>query len=475
MVEFKRKLGFWQAYATATGLVVAGSTMVSLGNSFGLIGPAFIIAAFIAMVVSIIIALSYAELSSIMPGPGMIGDYTLVSMGRFMSIVTLLGGYLVLAATVGPMETMTASMAIEYLIPGIDTLFIAIAILIAFLIINVLGVEIFGSVQLGIVLMLMLSTAIMGILGLYDVFTVSTSVVPEFNPFGWSTVMQSVALGLWLFIGIEFVIPLGNEVKKPEKTIPKAMIFGLITIFIVDMLFGFALTRHLDLTSLANADTPQIEGAVAIFGDVGGIFMAAITVLAAASSINANFAAVPRMFYGLARKGLLPKAFKYIHPKFRTPVFGIFFVFLLFTLPLFVLETSISVITTLLSAASVTWLFSYIIAQIDVLILRKRYPNIERPFKAPFSPILQIIGIISCIYMIIAITPNWSAKLTIYGISGVMMFFICLYAFCWLKYKKMPLFKPISLEELKHENEFIGESEIESADFLPAMESVKKR
>ena len=449
--------------------------MVSLGNSFGLIGPAFIIAAFIAMVVSIIIALSYAELSSIMPGPGMIGDYTLVSMGRFMSIVTLLGGYLVLAATVGPMETMTASMAIEYLIPGIDTLFIAIAILVAFLIINVLGVEIFGSVQLGIVLMLMLSTAIMGILGLYDVFTVSTSVVTEFNPFGWSTVMQSVALGLWLFIGIEFVIPLGNEVKKPEKTIPKAMIFGLITIFIVDMLFGFALTRHLDLTSLASADTPQIAGAVAIFGDVGGIFMAAITVLAAASSINANFAAVPRMFYGLARKGLLPKAFKYIHPKFRTPVFGIFFVFLLFTLPLFVLETSISVITTLLSAASVTWLFSYIVAQIDVLILRKRYPNIERPFKAPFSPILQIIGIVSCIYMIIAITPNWSAKLTIYGISGAMMFFICLYAFCWLKYKKMPLFKPISLEELKRENEVLGEVEIESIDFLPVKELVKKR
>lgn len=162
MVELKRKLGFWQAYATATGLVVAGSTMVSLGNGFGSIGPAFIVAAFIAMIISIIIALSYAELSSIMPGPGMIGDYTLVSMGRFMSIVTLLAGYLVLAATVGPMETMTASMAIEYLIPGVNTMFIAVAILVAFLVVNVLGVQIFGSVQLGIVLLLMLSTAVMG-------------------------------------------------------------------------------------------------------------------------------------------------------------------------------------------------------------------------------------------------------------------------------------------------------------------------
>lgn len=472
MVELKRKLGFWQAYATATGLVVAGSTMVSLGNGFGSIGPAFIVAAFIAMIISIIIALSYAELSSIMPGPGMIGDYTLVSMGRFMSIVTLLAGYLVLAATVGPLETMTASMAIEYLIPGVDTLFIAVAILVSFLVINVLGVQIFGSVQLGIVLTLMLSTAVMGVLGLFDVFTVSASTVPEFNPFGWSTVMQAIALGLWLFIGIEFVIPMGNEVKKPEKTIPKAMIFGLITIFIVDMLFGFALTRHLDLATLAGADTPQIAGAAAMFGDIGGIFMAAITVLAATSSINANFAAVPRMFYGLARKGLLPKVFKYIHPKFRTPVFGIVFVFLLFTLPLFVIESNINVIMTLLSAASVTWFFSYIIAQIDVLILRKRYPNIARPFKAPFSPILQIIGIAACVYMIVTITPDWSAKMMIYGISGGMMLLICMYAFIWLKYKKLAMFTPISLEELKGEPESFEEEG--SPEFTPTMETVEK-
>lgn len=222
--------------------------MVSLGNSFGTIGPAFIVAAFIAMIVSILIALSYAELSSIMPGSGMIGDYTAVSMGRFMAIFAVLGGYLVLMVTVGPMETMTASMAVEYLLPGVNTLIVALAILIGFLIINLLGVEIFGSVQLAIVLTLMLATTAMGIFGLFDVTTISPGITSDFNPFGWSTVMQSLALGLWLFIGIEYVIPLGDEVKKPEKNIPRAMIAGLLTIFVVDMLFGFALTRHTDLT-----------------------------------------------------------------------------------------------------------------------------------------------------------------------------------------------------------------------------------
>lgn len=449
MAELKRKLGFWQAYATAAGLVVAGSTMVSLGSSIGTIGPAFIVSAFIAMIISIFIALSYAELSSIMPGSGMIGDYTAVSMGRFMAIVALLGGYLVLIATVGPMETMTASMSLEYIFPGMNTLVISIIILALFLIVNLLGIELFGSIQLSIVIILMVMTAGMGLFGLMDFLTVSQSVTPVFNPHGWSTVFQSLALGLWLFIGIEYVIPLGEEVKKPEKTIPKAMIFGLVTIFIVDMLFGMALTRHANLTDLASANIPQILGANSLFGKPGAILMALLTLLAAASTINSSFAAVPRMFYGLARQGLLPKLFSYIHPKYRTPWVSIIFVFLMFALPLLVLQVNIKVMTTLLMSASVTWLISYIIAQVDLLILRKRYQNIERPFKAPFSPIIQIIGIATCLYMIFTIHPDPATKKIVYYISGGFLFVICLYAFGWLKYKKMPLFKPITLQELK--------------------------
>ena len=449
MANLKRNLGFWRAYATATGLVVAGSTMVSLGNGFGTIGPAFIVAAFIAMIISILIALSYAELSSILPGTGMIGDYTSVAMGRFLAIIAVLGGYLVLMVTVGPLETMTASVAIEYLFPSVNTLVVSLVLLSIFLVINLLGVEIFGSIQLAVVLILILGTAGLGVFGLLDIGTINPAIVSEFNPFGWPTVFQALAMGLWLFIGIEYVIPLGDEVKKPEKTIPKAMICGLLTIFVVDMLFGFALTRHMDLATLSASATPQIDGAIAIFGNMGGMIMSVLTLFAAVSTINASFAAVPRMFYGLARQGLLPKAFKYIHPKFRTPSFGIIFVFLLFSLPLFILESTITVFTTLLLSASVTWLITYIIAQVNVLILRKRYPNIERPFKAPFTPVIQIIGIAFCVYMIVTIHPDPTMKGTIYTVAFSLLLCIAAYAFIWLKYKKLPLFTPIALEDMR--------------------------
>ncbi|WP_137727496.1 hypothetical protein [Lysinibacillus sp. SGAir0095] len=70
------------------------------------------------------------------------------------------------------------------------------------------------------------------------------------------------------------------------------------------------------------------------------------------------------------------------------------------------------------------------------------------------------------------ITPDWSAKMMIYGISGGMMLLICLYAFTWLKFKKLPMFTPISLEELKVEKDIVDEEE--SPEFTPTMEAVEK-
>lgn len=447
MSKLKRKLGFWHAYATATGLVVAGSTMVTLGTSMGLAGPAFIVSTIIALMISIIIALSYAELASILPGAGMIGDYTSVAMGKFMSIVSVLCGYFVLVSTVGAAETMTAGYAIQSLLPDINVTFVTVLILTFFLIVNLLGVEIFGSLQVVLTISLMIALAVLGFLGNFGLFTVKSPMPVEFNPGGWGTVFQSIALSLWLFIGIEFVLPMAEEVKNPNRTIPKAMIFGLLSIFVADMLFGQAIIHYIDLGTLANSATPHIDGAGAMFGNVGTTLMVLITIFAAASSINSNFAAVPRMFYGLARDGLLPKFFAYVHPTFRTPWAAIMFVYLLFCAPLFLLGNTSAILNILVLSACTTWIISYIIAQLDVLILRKKYPDLNRPFKAPFYPYLQIIGIISCVYMIATIHPDPSVQSKIYLIAGGFMAGILIFAFTWLKVKKIPLFQPTSLEE----------------------------
>lgn len=461
--SLNRTLGFWRAFATCTGLVVAGTTMVSLGYSMGLVGPAFMVSALIAMFVSILVSFSYAELSSFMPGAGMIGDYTLIAMGPFMAIVSVLGGYIVLVSAAGAMESITAGLAVQSLFPSISATIVAITMLVLFLVVNLVGVGVFGSVQVLITGSMIIGTSIMGLLGLLSIGTVGEIQSVPFNPKGWEVVFQSLALGIWLFVGIEYVAPMAEEVVEPEKTIPKAMIFGLLTIFVADMLFGQAIAHYVPLNILESSTAPQVEGARAMFGHIGAVFIVLITVLASASSVSSHLAAVPRMLYGLAREGLLPKAFTYVHPQFRTPWVGIIAVFALLCIP-FLLSIDMDLIATLILASCVTWLLSYVIAQINVIILRRRYPNIKRPFRTPLFPIPQIIGIAACLYMILTIHPETEMKLRIYAISGGFMLLIVTYAICWLRYKRIPLFRPVPLEQLYE----LSTTEVDQARTTPS-------
>ena len=211
--------------------------MVSLAFNFGAIGPAFIIPAAIAGVASILIATSYAELAAAIPGAGMIVDYTLPAMGRSTAIFGMLTGYIVLITAGGACECFIAGQCAES-VWGINYKVFAAILLIFFMIVNCLGVEALGKFQIILTVGMMAILAIMGIGGLFNIGTVSDPSPIEFNPYGWDTVLTSIGAGIWLYIGIEYVCPMSEEIINPEKNVPKAMICGVIAIFVCDMLFG---------------------------------------------------------------------------------------------------------------------------------------------------------------------------------------------------------------------------------------------
>lgn len=451
--ELERTLGFWQTFATGVGLVVASSTLVTLGNGFGLVGPAFVIPATVALVISILIALSYAELANMIPGAGMVGDYTAPALGRLAAIFAVLGGYIVLAFAAGAAESLVAGISINGLVPAVPPVLVAASIVGLFFIVNMLGVELFGKTQVLLTSVLMVSIAVLGIIGLLGVGGENPVSGLTFNPAGWGEVSQMLVLGIWLYIGIEFVCPMSEEIRNPERNIAWAMILGLVAIFVADMLFGVAMVRFTDAEALATSATPQIVGAESIAGQVGLVWVSAMTLLAAASSIDTLIAATPRMLYGLAREGMLPKVFAYVNPRFRTPWVSICAVTLLVALPL-AFAINIDTIITLILIAAVTWLVSYIIAQVDVIVLRRKYPEARRPFKTPLYPVPQVLGIAACVYMIFNVHPDPATRNTIWFFAGLSALIIVAYAVVWLKFfKKLPLFRPVPLDE---EMKFIG-------------------
>ncbi|QBE49797.1 APC family permease [Leucobacter triazinivorans] len=446
MTKLKRSLGFGAAYAASTGLVVSGTAMVSLGNGFGTGGLAFAIPAFIGLVIIVMVAISYGELASMLPGGGMVGEYTLPALGRLMAIIAVLGGYLVLVSADGGTQLLVAGESFQSLtgFPAAAFSFLLLAIL---LVLNISGVDIFARVQIPIVFGMMAVLAIMGLAGVFG-FTGQERVDNPLLATDWGTLASMGAVAIWLYIGMEFVAPLAEEVKRPWKTIPMAMILGVSTIFVVDVLFGWGATRYADLAEMAASSIPHVVGATAIFGATGGLVMTGVTILASFSTGNSYLAAIPRMLYGLANEGLLPRWFARVSRRSRVPWAGMLVtagcmaaVLLYSTFA----QGGIDLILNLISVACVTWLISYIIAQIDVVVLRRRYPRARRPFKTPLYPLPQILGIASCAYLIIFIVPDMEQRLIVWSSAGVILGAIALFAVIWLKRNRLPLFAPTDL------------------------------
>lgn len=184
-----------------------------------------------------------------------------------------------------------------------------------------------------------------------------------------------------------------------------------------------------------------------MLGKAGLVIMSLVSILAAITTCDTYLVAVPRMLYGLSKEGLLPKIFSWLHPKTRTPWYGIFFVVGLILIVLiyaFVKKANIDFVTTMISVACGTWLMSYMITQIDVIVLRIKYPNVARPFKTPLYPLPQIIGIAACAYMIYTQYQDTTVlTISLYVIAAIIIFGII-----YLKMTGQKLFTPVPLEKI---------------------------
>ncbi|MEI8217131.1 MAG: APC family permease [Eubacteriales bacterium] len=446
--KLKRILGFWPAYGAAVGLVVSGTAMFSVGNVGGTTGYATLITAAIALIPMLGAAFAYGELTAMLPGGGMISDYTMPALGRFWAIFSLLSGYVLLIAADGGTQLVMGGLSIESLwgIPQPVTT----AILFIFVIgVNLAGVAFYGKTEAVMTVVMMVFFALLSVAGFAHIGE-SFGAVPvnanmAFLPAGgWPTVFGAVGVAIWFFIGFEFACPMAEENKKPYKYIPYGLIIGLISIYILDVLFATAAVRYTPLEVLQTSPIPHVEGAKAMLGTVGFVTMSLLTVLASLTTANAYAAALPRMLYGMARENLVPRFFSKIHPKYRTPWNGIIFTGLLMFITFLYITINgadVNTVLTFIMTACITWMISYTIAMLDVLILRRRYPDFPRLWKAPFAWVTLPIGILGVVYAI--------STLQAYLMGSVIcMVIVAVYAVTWMKYHKIPMFEKFPLENI---------------------------
>lgn len=446
--KLKRVLGFSPAFGAAVGLVVSGTAMFSVGNVAGTTGYSTFISAFIALIPMMMAAFAFGELAAMLPGGGMISDYTLPALGRFFATFALISGYMVLIAADGGTQLVMGGLSTEE-ICGIPQIAVTGVLFAVVFIINILNVDFYGKVESIVTVLMMVifaGLAIAGNLRVGEAAGIATpvnagkSLLPEG---GFKTIFGATGSAIWFFIGFEFACPMAEENKKPYKNIPYALILGLIVIYLVDSLFATAAVRYTDMGELSTSAVPQTIAAKAILGKPGYILMTVLTIMASFTTANAYLASFPRMLYGLAKEGLVPSFFGKVSKKFRTPVNGIIFTGILIMSTIVYITVNganASIVEMFISVACITWMISYAIAMIDVLVLRKKYPDFPRLWKAPMAKVSMVIGILGVIFSIYTLKDY-----LLYAV--ICMAVVAAYCLIWGKVKKIKMFTPTDLKE----------------------------
>ncbi len=446
----EKTLGLPSVISTGVGLIVATSCLMSLGQGAGALGTGFIIAMIIACAINICTALSMAELNALMPNlTGGLAQYTLAGIGPFITIVTMVGGYIVCQSIAGSVECAMFGNAINSVFDtGIPSSVFCIILLVVLIAVNLVGIDMFAKIQNVVVYGLVFSLVAMGLLGALGIGTGEVVDQPMNIATSFSDVFGYVALAFFLFIGSEFVIPISKNVKNERKNVPLGMVLSLLIILVMQIIVVFGMGRFCLWSDLAGSASPHILYGTSLLGYAGSIWMIIVSIFAVISTVNSAISFLSYMCAGMAKIGLMPEFFLKKNKRGAYYVGILMIGIIMIVVNATGLSTSDS-LSYMITIAIVFWMVSYVIANFNVIIFRRRLPKAPRTFKVPLGMIIPIIGIIGNVFMIWNIDGDPAVRMNIYMIDGIIFAILAVYAALWCKFKlKKPMFKPIAMHEV---------------------------
>ena len=446
-----KKLGLGSVIATGVGLVVASSCLLSIGIGSSAIGVPFIISMVIACVLNIVTLMSIAELNSLMPDlTGGLAQYSLACVGPFITIICTVGGYVLCNTIAGSVEGAMFGNTIAGLFEGtsIPPWVFCVVLVLLLMIANLNGVDVFIKIQDFVAYALIGSLVIMGIMGALGLGTGEIVQQPKVLASDFSSITGLCGLAFFLFIGGEYVVPLTKECKNAKRDIPLGMILSMIIILAMQSFLTFGFGNYTSWEELGASTTPHILFGQMLLGPIGKYWMVIVSLLAVISSVNTIMSSLSYILMGMSKIGLLPAFFNRTNKK-NAPYMGILFEAAAFCLINITGLSTTDSLSFLISVLAILWMLSYIVSNLNVLLLRKRLPNAPRNFKVPLGPVIPVIGIIGTGWMIYNIDPDWAVKGQLYMVCGIIILALTVFAFFWLKFRvKRPFFKPYPVKEV---------------------------
>lgn len=427
----KRALSALDLTALGIGAIIGAGIFVLSGVGAKYAGPALVLSFVVAGFACAMAALCYAEFAAMIPIAGSAYSYSYATMGEL--VAWIIGWDLVLEYAVGASAVAAGwSGYLRVILEGISIhLPVALthapgsvpgaiinlpALLIVLLISAVLYIGISESARLNAVIVA-IKLSVVAVVIVVGAFFVRPSNWSPFAPFGWAGMMKSSALIFFAYIGFDAVSTAAEEVINPKRDLPLGILGSLFICTLLYILVALVLTgmipyRLIDVNApLASAFGQRglnaVSGLISL-GAVAGLTSVLLVLLLGQS----------RIFFAMSRDGLLPKAFSRVHPRFRTP-----YIPTALTGIVVGIAAALLPIEEIAELANIGTLFAFVLVCFGVWILRAIEPEIRRPFATPLVPLVPILGVLCCTYLMSRLPWLTWIRFFSWLVAGLIIYF----------------------------------------------------
>ena len=426
----KKVLGAFELTMLGIGAIIGTGIFVLTGVAAAdYAGPALVLSFIISGMACAFAALCYAELSSMIPISGSAYTFGYVGLGEIWGWIIgwdLILEYCVAVAAVsigwsGYMTNILSLIGInlpQSLIaaPASGGIINLPAILILALIAGLLLLGAKESAKLNNILVsIKISVVLLFIvLGFSHVDTANWH---PFMPYGWSGVFSGAAIVFFAYIGFDAVSTAAEEVKNPQKDLPKGIIGSLAICTILYIVVSAILTGMVPYLEFKNNAAPVAYALSKVGINWGSALVSVGAVCGITSVLLVMMYGGTRLFYALSRDGLLPKGFSQVSQKTGAPKKSIILVFIATALVAGFLP-----IGRVAELTNIGTLAAFVVVSISVIILRKSRPDLNRPFKVPFVPLVPILAVIFCLFLILQLPTITKIAFVIWLIIGLIVY-----------------------------------------------------
>jgi APA family basic amino acid/polyamine antiporter len=265
--------------------------------------------------------------------------------------------------------------------------------------------------------MVVLKLAIIAFFVLVGAFYVKPENWTPFAPNGFAGISGAAAIIFFAYIGFDAVSTAAEETKNPQRDMPIGMIASLVVCTIIYIIVALVLTGMLPYTELGTA-----EPLATAFSALGMHWTAGIISLGAVFATTSVLVVFqlgqPRIFFSMARDGLLPPWAARVHPKYRTP-----HITTILTGVFVATFAGVANIDEIVQLTNIGTLFAFVLVAVGIIILRKTNPDAPRPFRTPFVPVVPLLAVVSCGYLMLQLPWETWVRFILWLALGLVFYF----------------------------------------------------